>query len=99
MGFIDADKNNYGVYYELLLKLVRSGGVIVVDNVLWGGRVLQPEPTDPDTTAIKALNDKLLTDHRCSTSSHIAGSRVQGTMLKRWQGQGLHFCKPQLRMR
>ena len=49
MGFIDADKSSYDAYYELVLQLLRPGGVLLVDNVLWDGRVLEPKPTDPDT--------------------------------------------------
>ena len=49
MGFIDADKNNYDAYYERLLKLLRPGGVIAVDNVLWDGRVIDSAHQDADT--------------------------------------------------
>ena len=49
MGFIDADKASYDSYYELILKLLRPGGVVLVDNVLWGGSVLKFNPTDADT--------------------------------------------------
>ena len=49
MGFIDADKSSYNSYFELTLKLLRPGGVILVDNVLWGSRVLEENPTDEDT--------------------------------------------------
>ena len=52
MGFIDADKSNYNAYYELVLKLLRPGGVVVVDNVLWGGSGLEPNKTDDDTQVI-----------------------------------------------
>lgn len=48
-AFIDADKRNYDTYYEALLRLVRPGGVIVVDNVLWGGSVLNDQDNSPDT--------------------------------------------------
>ena len=51
MGFIDADKASYDSYYELILKLLRPGGVVLVDNVLWNGRVLVTNPTDADTQA------------------------------------------------
>jgi len=50
MGFIDADKSSYNSYYELTLKLLRPGGVILVDNVLWASKVLEENPTDEDTT-------------------------------------------------
>lgn len=60
--FIDADKTNYSNYYEAVLPKVRQGGVILVDNVLWGGRVL--EPTDADDKAICAFNDLVSKDER-----------------------------------
>lgn len=62
--FIDADKTNYDGYYEFGLKLVRPGGLIAVDNVLWGGRVADAERQDADTRAIRALNDKIRHDDR-----------------------------------
>lgn len=49
LGFIDADKTGYDIYYELLLKLLRPGGVIVIDNTLWDGRATDPRNTEPDT--------------------------------------------------
>lgn len=62
-AFIDADKTNYDSYYELCLKLLRSGGVIAFDNVLWKGKVLKPsEACDEETLALKRLNDKLAKD-------------------------------------
>ncbi|KAK9903920.1 hypothetical protein WJX75_000536 [Coccomyxa subellipsoidea] len=64
MGFIDADKPSYDDYYELLLKLIRPGGVIVVDNTLWDGNVIKPEVQTDDTMAIRALNDKIYKDDR-----------------------------------
>jgi len=67
-AFIDADKNNYGAYYERCLKLVRQGGVIAIDNVLWGGEVANPKAKDKDTTAIRALNKKLRGDRRVDIS-------------------------------
>ena len=51
-GFIDADKSNYNAYYELVLKLLRPGGVVLVDNVLWGGSVLDPTSMSDDTQVI-----------------------------------------------
>lgn len=54
MGFIDADKPGYDSYYELLLRLVRPGGLIVVDNVLWHGRVLEENPSTEDTKVCPA---------------------------------------------
>jgi caffeoyl-CoA O-methyltransferase len=64
LAFIDADKENYNVYYEQLLELVRPGGLILIDNVLWGGLVLDPSRNDPETVAIRALNEKLRRDER-----------------------------------
>ncbi len=59
LAFIDADKENYDRYFEGCLELLRPGGVILVDNVLWGGSVIDPAADDPDTKAIRALNRKL----------------------------------------
>jgi predicted O-methyltransferase YrrM len=64
MAFIDADKPNYGRYYELVLELLRPGGLAIIDNVLWGGAVADPAKTDEDTAAIRDLNRKILTDER-----------------------------------
>jgi caffeoyl-CoA O-methyltransferase len=66
MAFIDADKSSYDDYYEGCLRLVRPGGLIAVDNVLWGGRVVDDEADDKDTLAIRALNDKIAADERVS---------------------------------
>lgn len=63
-AFIDADKTNYDRYYELSLRLLRSGGVIVIDNTLWGGDVADIRVQDEDTRAIRELNKKLLHDRR-----------------------------------
>lgn len=66
--FIDADKTNYPNYYERALKLVRTGGLIAIDNVLWGGSVADPSVDDEDTRAIRALNDKVRADERVALS-------------------------------
>jgi len=63
MAFIDADKTSYDAYYELALKLLRAGGLVVVDNTLWGGAVARAS-TSADTTALQALNDKIHRDER-----------------------------------
>ena len=63
-AFIDADKSNYANYYERCLKLVRRGGLIAVDNTLWGGSVADPRDNDQDTRAIRAFNRKLHRDRR-----------------------------------
>ena len=67
-AFIDADKTNYQIYYELCLKLIRQGGVIVIDNVLWGGAVTDSNRNDADTEAIRDLNQFIATDERVSIS-------------------------------
>ena len=67
-AFIDADKSNYDAYYERALELVRAGGLICIDNVLWSGRVADPAVADEDTAAIRALNRKLRGDERVSIS-------------------------------
>jgi predicted O-methyltransferase YrrM len=64
MAFIDADKTGYDAYYEGCLRVVRSGGLIMIDNVLQGGRVAAPSPDDGNARAIHALNQKIATDDR-----------------------------------
>lgn len=63
-AFIDADKENYENYYERALVLLRPGGLIAVDNVLWSGRVIDPKVKDKDTLAIRAFNARLKDDDR-----------------------------------
>jgi caffeoyl-CoA O-methyltransferase len=63
-AFIDADKSNYRLYYEEVLKRTRIGGLILIDNVLWNGAVIDPQVQTDDTKAIRALNDFLATDDR-----------------------------------
>lgn len=63
-AFIDADKINYDAYYEYCLQLIRPGGLIAVDNVLWDGAVADEAADDPDTVAIRSLNKKIHTDPR-----------------------------------
>jgi len=67
-AFIDADKSSYDTYYEQALQLVRSGGLIAIDNVLWNGRVADPTVTDNRTQKIRALNQKLSQDDRIDLS-------------------------------
>jgi predicted O-methyltransferase YrrM len=67
-AFIDADKPAYDTYYELLLKLLRPGGLIAIDNTLWSGQVANPDDRDPNTVALRALNDKLHRDERIDLS-------------------------------
>jgi len=66
-AFIDADKTGYDGYYERCLQLLRIGGLIAIDNVLWNGSVARPA-SDADTTALQALNDKLHRDDRIDLS-------------------------------
>ena len=66
-AFIDADKTNYDTYFERCLKLMRRGGLIVIDNVLWDGDVARPS-TDADTVALQQLNRKLHKDERVDLS-------------------------------
>jgi len=68
MMFIDADKHNYDHYYEGGLTLLRAGGVMMIDNVLWGGDVADPSKTDADTSALRALNAKIRADARVDFS-------------------------------
>jgi len=63
-AFIDADKPNYDAYYERVLQLLRPGGLILIDNVLWSGKVADPGAKDAETMAFKNLNAKLHKDER-----------------------------------
>jgi caffeoyl-CoA O-methyltransferase len=64
LAFIDADKPSYPIYYELILARLRSGGLILVDNVLWMGQVANPAATDAQTQAIRSFNDSVARDPR-----------------------------------
>jgi predicted O-methyltransferase YrrM len=68
LAFIDADKENYDGYYERVLRLVRPGALIMLDNVLWSGAVADPKKNDADTKALRALNKKLQGDERIDLS-------------------------------
>ena len=81
--FIDADKQNYDGYYERCLQLLRPGGLIAVDNALWGGSVARAEDQSPDTLAIRALNAKVLADERVTASLVPMGD---GVLLARKRG-------------
>lgn len=74
--FIDADKTAYHHYYEQSLKLLRPGGLIMLDNCLWYGKVAEPGGDD-DTLALKALNSKIAGDHRVSASLVPIGDGIQ----------------------
>jgi predicted O-methyltransferase YrrM len=67
-AFIDADKSTYDEYYERALQLVRPNGLIAIDNVLWSGRVADPQVQDNRTNSIRALNQKLYQDTRVTLS-------------------------------
>jgi predicted O-methyltransferase YrrM len=62
--FIDADKPNYLNYYEATLPKLAAGGVMILDNTLWSGRVADPDEDDENTRAIRAVNDRVLEDPR-----------------------------------
>jgi caffeoyl-CoA O-methyltransferase len=64
IAFIDADKPNYPNYFEQLVRRMRPNGLLMVDNVLWSGRVVDPDATDENTVAIRAFNDLVAADPR-----------------------------------
>ena len=66
--FIDADKENYLAYYERVLRLLRPGGLIAIDNTLWSGSVINPSDREPDTLAIRAFNEAIHADKRVQIS-------------------------------
>lgn len=74
-AFIDADKASYDTYYERCLTLLRPGGLIAIDNVLWGGAVAKPA-TDDDTRALQALNVKIHRDERVDVAMLSVGDGV-----------------------
>ncbi len=68
LAFIDADKPSYAGYYEELLRRLRPNGVILVDNTLWGGAVIDAAATDDDVRAIRAFNDLVAADARVEST-------------------------------
>lgn len=80
LAFIDADKTNYDGYYERVLKLLRPGGLIALDNMLWSGAVADLKVTDADTSALRALNTKIHADPRVDMALATIGD---GVMLAR----------------
>lgn len=68
LAFIDADKANYDAYYEACLELLRPGGIVLIDNIFWGGDVADLSITDPDTSAIRAIAKKVAVDPRVDCS-------------------------------
>jgi caffeoyl-CoA O-methyltransferase len=75
-AFIDADKTGYDAYYERCLQLLRRGGMIAIDNVLWGGSVADPKKRSRDTRALRALNKKIHRDERVAMSMLPVGDGV-----------------------
>lgn len=75
-AFIDADKSGYDSYYEASLKLLRPGGLIALDNMLWSGRVADAQQHDTDTDAIRALNAKIHADTRVEAAFLTVGDGV-----------------------
>jgi predicted O-methyltransferase YrrM len=75
-GFIDADKTGYDAYYERGLTLLRKGGAMLFDNMLWSGRVADPADTTPDTSALRALAHKAKTDARVHAAMTNIGDGV-----------------------
>jgi predicted O-methyltransferase YrrM len=82
-AFIDADKESYDAYYEACLGLLRPGGLIAIDNVLWSGAVADPSAVDAETEAIRALNRKVRDDGRVEACLLTVGD---GVMLARKRG-------------
>lgn len=75
-AFIDADKASYGAYYEACLDLVRQGGLIALDNMLWSGQVADPHAHDSDTDALRALNETIRADVRVDACLLTVGDGV-----------------------
>ncbi|MCZ8106827.1 MAG: class I SAM-dependent methyltransferase, partial [Burkholderiales bacterium] len=80
--FIDADKSNYDRYYEQALQLVRTGGIIAIDNVFWSGRVATDDNTDNRTKIIRSLNAKIQQDERVNISIIPIGDGLTLAMKK-----------------
>ena len=80
-AFIDADKVNYQRYVDRAFVLLRPGGLIAIDNVLWNGKVINESINDPDTVAIRSLNEKLLHDERADLSLVTIGDGL--TLLRK----------------
>lgn len=74
--FVDADKSSYPMYYEAALALLRPGGLVVLDNTLFFGRVTDPEAQDADTVAIRELNESLRTDDRVDLSMLVMADGI-----------------------
>lgn len=81
LAFIDADKAGYAAYVEALHPLLRTGAIVLIDNTLWGGGVLDDSRDDPDTVALRDLNDALVLDDRFTVAMLTIGDGV--TMLEK----------------
>jgi predicted O-methyltransferase YrrM len=68
LAFIDADKGNYANYYDLAFQLIRPGGLLVIDNVLWSGRVADAQSTDKIVQTMRHFNEKVASDDRVQVS-------------------------------
>ena len=73
LAFIDADKENYDVYYEECLRLLKPKALLMIDNIFWGGAVVDENIQDADTQAIRALNSKIQTDKRVTATMLTIG--------------------------
>jgi predicted O-methyltransferase YrrM len=80
MAFIDANKDDYDAYYERCLTLLRPGGLILIDNVLWGGSVVDRDDKTTDTKAIRALNAKLARDERVDLTLFAVGDGMTAAL-------------------
>jgi O-methyltransferase len=80
MAFIDANKDDYDAYYERCLSLLRRGGLILIDNVLWGGSVIDRDDKTTDTNAIRALNTKLKADERVDLALFAVGDGMTAAL-------------------
>jgi caffeoyl-CoA O-methyltransferase len=76
LAFIDADKPSYIDYYEALVPMMRSNGLLIADNVLWSGRVVDPDATDDNTEAIRRFNDHVAADDRCDRVMLAVGDGI-----------------------
>lgn len=76
LAFIDADKTNYDGYYERVLKLLRPGGLVALDNMLWSGAVADPKAADEQTAALRTLNAKIRDDARVDMALATVGDGV-----------------------
>lgn len=82
LAFIDADKSNYANYYEACLRLVRPGGLIVLDNLLWGGKVADSDIGDPDTMSLRQVGLKVIADTRVEAAMLAVGDGLMLAQVK-----------------